>query len=547
MSMRSSAVTRNDPGSTWLFGPRVDLLLGAGGAYLISLPLIMLTLGAGSAQRWPGAVIWVIAIVINGAHYGATLLRVYEQRAERRRYAIFSVWLTCVLLAAFILGVYDTLVGSALVTLYVTWSPWHFAGQNYGIAVMFLRRSGVEVDGRAKRLLYVSFVLSFVLAFLALHVEGASNVYAPTRNTTSPQIDLLRLGIPRGLALLLAWISVAAYLSCLGGALALLWRSAGARRLAPVLAIVLCQALWFVLPALHDVTGTGVGRGLVFAAIWVSAAHSIQYLWITLYYTQREQSVAVRSRYLLKTLLAGNAAFVIPGVLFASHVLGGQSWDAGLGLLIFSVVNVHHFFLDGAIWKLRDGAVARALLRSPEPAVEMSDETRSVGASRWWLGLWLVGAACLLVEVGEGVQQRAEERGASVVASTVLDGLAWAGRDHEGARIRLGRADLKERNYRRARHEFERSVATRPTVAGYAGLGRAMAGQGDLLAAADAYDAGLRLAPTDVALLQSAAGVRLRLGDSRRAEQLATRALAIEPGLLGARRTLEKARQMGSR
>ena len=42
-------------------------------------------------------------------------------------------------------------LGTFLVTLYLTWSPWHYTGQNYGLAVMFLRRSGVEVDARTKR------------------------------------------------------------------------------------------------------------------------------------------------------------------------------------------------------------------------------------------------------------------------------------------------------------------------------------------------------------------------------------------------------------
>jgi hypothetical protein len=117
--------------------------------------------------------------------------------------------------------------------LYLTWSPWHFAGQNYGIALMFLGRSGVEVDSRTKRLLYGSFVLSFVLAFLALHVEGATNVYAPTRNAMGPQIELLRLGIPRNIALGSTVIVGLAYAACLAGALVPLWRKAGFARLLP--------------------------------------------------------------------------------------------------------------------------------------------------------------------------------------------------------------------------------------------------------------------------------------------------------------------------
>ena len=82
-------------------------------------------------------------------HYGGTLVRVYDQRKDRRAYAIFSVWATALLAALFVWGAFSTLVASVLFTIYITWSPWHYTGQNYGLAVMFLRRSGVPLSPRA--------------------------------------------------------------------------------------------------------------------------------------------------------------------------------------------------------------------------------------------------------------------------------------------------------------------------------------------------------------------------------------------------------------
>ena len=54
------------------------LLLGAGVAYLLSVPLVLLLSGAGmlGSTKWPYAVYWFIAIAINAPHYGATILRV---------------------------------------------------------------------------------------------------------------------------------------------------------------------------------------------------------------------------------------------------------------------------------------------------------------------------------------------------------------------------------------------------------------------------------------------------------------------------------------
>ena len=95
----------------------------------------------------------VPALLIMGfvmPHYGGTLRRVYEQRADRRAYTIFSVWATLAIFALFVVGIHSAYVGAIMVTVYLTWSPWHYTGQNYGLAVMFLRRRGVSVEPGVK-------------------------------------------------------------------------------------------------------------------------------------------------------------------------------------------------------------------------------------------------------------------------------------------------------------------------------------------------------------------------------------------------------------
>jgi hypothetical protein len=46
---------------------------------------------------------------------------------------------------------------------------------------------------------------------------------------------------------------------------------------------------------------------------------------------------------------------------FTNFGLSPVPFDTGLLLLVNAAVNLHHFVLDGAIWKLRDGTVARIL------------------------------------------------------------------------------------------------------------------------------------------------------------------------------------------
>ena len=542
--MATDAPSAKPRGPSWLEGPYSDLLIGAGGAYLLSIPLLFLAASGAVASDWPFTAIWVIAILLNGPHYGATLLRIYAKREERRRYAAFAVWVTLLFSAIFVLGLHDAYVGALIVTAYFTWSPWHFAGQNYGISLMFLHRSGIEIPPPAKRLLYASFVLSSLLAVLVLHAESATGFNWPPRGTVYTDPTLLRLGIPRAIADSLILLCGSSYLLSVIGAVSILRRRATTRELLPVGLLILCQALWFVVPSVLDATQAWSARSLAFALIWVSAAHSAQYLWITFHYAKRGTAGVRLREFLLKTTLAGNAAIVLPGILFAPMLFGTSlTWEEGLSTLIFAVINLHHFMLDGAIWKLRYGKVARMLLRDAE------DQPRApaiVPTSRWRrpsTAVWAICSICLAVEFGELARHQAQNLGAHRIATTMFAALGWAGREHSIEHVRFGRALLEQEDYEAARIEFEKSLRARPSVGAWGGVGRSLEGERDFSRAAEAYESGLAVDPNDTPLLRSAAVARSKLGEHERAVTLLIRALALEPNNPMNRRMLERAQQ----
>jgi hypothetical protein len=266
---------------------------------------------------------------------------------------------------AFVTASWNVWVASLLITAYVTWSPWHFSGQNYGLMLMFLHRRGIDVDPTTKRLLYGSFVFSAALAIMAVHTGREDIVFAPrTLNVANaPTI----FTIPLVFAEVVVPGTILAYLGCLGGAAWRLRSRGRPRDLAPAFVVVLTQALWFVIPAIAFDWSAARGGTLFFAAAWVSTAHSLQYLWVTAYYAKSSGQRERPGRFLLKSFLAGSAVTTIPTVLLAPNLLGDTPLDVGLAATAFSIVNLHHFVLDGAIWKLRDGRVARVLLRAPGP------------------------------------------------------------------------------------------------------------------------------------------------------------------------------------
>ena len=143
--MSASATTTANP--RWLFGSATDWMLGCGGVYAIALAA-QLAMGA-DLQRWvPGG---AMVLLFSLPHYGATLLRGYERREDRQRYWLFVVPITIALGVLFVAGLQWGLLGSLLLTLYLTWSPWHYSGRTTdlpdarwpaGESLRAVRRSG---------------------------------------------------------------------------------------------------------------------------------------------------------------------------------------------------------------------------------------------------------------------------------------------------------------------------------------------------------------------------------------------------------------------
>ena len=377
----------------WLSGPSADLLFGCGLIYLFAFAALAAD-GAAVRAAFPLSVTPFLVLLTGVPHYGATLLRVYEHAADRRRYAFFGVFATLAVAAAFGVGLYEVTVGSWLLTIYLTWSPWHYSGQNYGIALMFLRRRGVDVSPTAKRLLHASFVLSFLLTAVMMHAVEPDVTYAPNQYENTVY-RLVPLELPASVVGVVIPALAALYLGAVAGAGWLLSRAGSVRDLVPTGALVASQALWFAVPALARKTDVLQGveplgtDHATYAFLWVAAAHAVQYLWITHYYARAsgDSSLAWAG----KALAAGAAIWMVPALVFAPGVLGRFPFDAGLGLLIASAVNIHHFILDGAIWKLRDGPIARILLRPRASVPDAVGEPRE-GTPRLAMGVWGVGA-----------------------------------------------------------------------------------------------------------------------------------------------------------
>ena len=85
-----------------------------------------------------------------------------------------------------------------MVTLYLTWSPWHYTGQNYGIGLMFLRRGGIDIPPDLKRWIYASFLLAFLMTAVVMHASPDAS-YSPA-DFDATRVLFVPLGIPKPVA-----------------------------------------------------------------------------------------------------------------------------------------------------------------------------------------------------------------------------------------------------------------------------------------------------------------------------------------------------------
>jgi tetratricopeptide (TPR) repeat protein len=451
-------------GTLWIYNPWLDLIVGCG-AWSLPLLLIAYAVLASSVRTW-SVLFYALAIFFNYPHYMATIYRAYHRAEDCEKYRIFTVHTTALVLITLVVSHFWVWLLPWIFTIYLTWSPWHYSGQNYGLFMMFARRAGANPDKRTRGALYGGFIVSYLVLFLGFH--------------TGPSTDPLfvSIGIP---AIVSRWeqiILLAAFAVLSFYGLSRLTRETGWRPLLPSFTLFSSQFLWFLLPAAisllkHlDIPQSRYSNGVL------AVMHSAQYLWITSYYARREATNDAektqrswRPLAYFAALVAGGIALFIPGPWLASRAF---HYDLTTSFLIFgALVNIHHFILDGAIWKLRDGRIASLLLNSKEKVEQaMVNASGPVTSRMRWLAgntpgsrRLQVSAAVLLLtwgsvdQVHHYLSLRSEDM-TSLQRAAVLDAF------DSQLQMRLGRKEMESGNSEQAESAWRRAMQTSPSDPG---------------------------------------------------------------------------------
>jgi hypothetical protein len=340
----SAAAVAALPRSRWALdtgrpfvSPAFDYLVVAGGLSLLVVGA--LRLGAASTlDAWLQANLGLVVLFSNSAHFASSTVRLYTKRDTFRDLPFLTMGLPLATLLVLGLAVaFPGTLGHHLRVLYLTWSPYHYAAQAYGLALMYCYRSGPAWSAGEKRLLRLACLSPFLYAFLDNRGLGLE-WFVPAHVLAVPAVHGVRL------ALIFAF-RAATFVLPLG---LLLWHQRSGRARLPLISllIVFSNGIWLVTLSYLD------------AFVWATVFHGLQYLAIVSIFHVRERLAAEggqvpwwrhAGRFYLACLALGYLLFQVWPLAF---VLAGCGFVES-AMLVTAAVNIHHFIVDAFIWKLR--------------------------------------------------------------------------------------------------------------------------------------------------------------------------------------------------
>lgn len=450
-SQPSPHATSSSSRPFWLVSPTADVVLGAGAW---SLPVLLVAgWAAANAGPWAAFAFYALALVVNYPHFAATVVRAYRGRPSHR---LVTIWFTVALVVV--------LVGAHLVTdwlpyifaVYLTWSPWHYTSQNRGIATLFLRRAGVVPTVRERRILRAAFLASFLMWGLGLHSGPSLETLArlDLDPTWTLPARLVCLGVFVGASLFVfgAWFGRAKEAAPDE-------KAQQQRGLLVAAVVVSTQLLWFGLPWALESAGMLQLTPLYFAAGALALMHGAQYLWVIFFTERTERQLAGQPFSAPRhfALLVGVGATLF--LLGPWAVSRGAQYDLVTSFLLFqAVVNIHHFAVDGVIWRLREPKVA-AVFDAKDRAAKTEETAARGGLSP----LKLAGVAVLILAVAVAVvdviQYASTQAGATEEQLTLAEKL-----NPQDPRLFLRRAEaaMRENNPEDALKHLEAGLTFAP-------------------------------------------------------------------------------------
>jgi len=347
--MTTPTASTSERASLYFVSPLVDSLV-IGGVSLLTY-VVVRAFQSRMSMETVYATSAALLVVVNWPHFSATVHRLYHSTSNIAQYPLTAIAVPLVILG----GVWASFaqpeaVAPYFVKLYLIWSPYHFSGQTLGITLLYARRAGIRFS-RPERLAIAAFIFgTFIFPLVRFETGRGDQAYfgVPYPTWGLPGWTRQAAG---------TWLAICAVAFV---AIFIRWKRQG-RALPPLIVFLpaVAQFVWFV-----------PGSRLAAFNEFVPLFHSLQYLLIAWALQLKEKldvhAIKPSRRYVFWETTRWLFLNIIGGMLlFKTLPLVFESTGAPAGFVtgvILSAVQIHHFFVDGVIWKLKSPAVSSPLM-----------------------------------------------------------------------------------------------------------------------------------------------------------------------------------------
>lgn len=334
--------------------PRFDLIATSGLSIFVMIGLLIYYIVADPARSDAGEHILpkllVLQVLLNWPHFLVSYRLLYGRKDNFKDYPAATKYVPAILLAICVLGMLPLTGGAgplrySISLAYPMWVfaalylAWHYTGQTWGVMMSFARLSGLKLSETERLLLRNGLRI-----MIAWHV-----VWGLQTLPQQPFLSLLQSVEAMNI------INIAAILAFAVGAATLGRRFVldGGMDLRVIGAWCVLYLWYLVLFLMPD------------AFMFIQLSHSLQYMIFPARVELNEhadsaKTVPAQAKRLGLiyglAVLGGLVIFYLPDFMFASPT-GAPTLAALLGIS----VNIHHYYADSAIWKLRTKRVQGSL------------------------------------------------------------------------------------------------------------------------------------------------------------------------------------------
>jgi hypothetical protein len=339
----------------WILHPVIDILFVCGGLLWLGVAGYY-AFGMHIDARTALCLTIVCNLVTTHIHQPATLFRVYKSPRTRKQVGkIVTLW-GVVVIALAISGLFSQTLTSFLLLATFAWSNQHLLAQSYGIVLIYCYKRNYILSKSEKQSLVMLINSTVVYLIVRLFSQPITNRPGLGGNQSAwvgqlPDIFLTAATI--ALQIATVWFAFLVVRK---------WKKEGKIFPLPAL-LTLCTSL--MIPTLS-------ASGPLFGLFIQNLFHSAQYNVVTVAYYLKERGLPenvpmsqIHTQLLKKPAINYFVFLMFVGVSLSVVLPVGLSFigfQATAATVCYCALNLHHYFADAAIWKLRDPEVRKLLV-----------------------------------------------------------------------------------------------------------------------------------------------------------------------------------------